>query len=676
MAKAGSSPWDLTALFNAADPKAGIAERHLWVIRMVEWLRHAPLESEAKTEARSTPTPVLRLRHLLGVLERNPEQQTRAAEILGLFLREVDSAALLADFGFAPRTGLWAEFSRRLRARVLPLTPATTDLGELFALLFPHGEDTGWLNAIDDETLARLVDMLASGESDPARDWRRPFFDAITFLASSVRAAGFSPQLRQRMSVELLVDAPFHQLARVAERLREHGESKVPEDRAAFIREAQYLRALLETCRRCAASVHEHLEAHGVSVDVVFEIDQLHERTHRIDLLLGCVLAPDGSREIVGLVAELAHTAEERRSIRGLFAQHYSLLARKVAERSAATGERYITRDRAEYTAMLRAAAGGGAVVAATTFAKFAIGAIALGAFWGGVAAGINYAASFVVIQVLHLTLATKQPAMTAPAMAERLEDVSDDANVEGFVDEVAHLIRSQAAGIFGNVLAVVPVVLVVQWITAALGDTPLVGADDARHVLDSLTLLGPTALFAAFTGVILFVSSMIGGWAENWFVWHRLDSAIAWNPKIVARLGAARAQRWSAYWRRHVSGFASNVSLGLMLGLVPPILAFLGPPIEVRHVTLASGQLAAAVGALGPGIVLSAPFWWCVAGIAATGALNLGVSFYLAFRVALRSRGIRFVDESRIHRAIHHRLLHAPMSFLLPPRETPARDT
>ena len=676
MAKAGTSPWDLTALFNAADPKADIAERHLWVIRLVEWLRHAPLESEAKTEARTTPTAVLRLRHLLGVLERNPEQQARAAEMLGLFLREVDSAALLADFGFAPRTGLWAEFGRRLRARVLPLTPATTDLGELFALLFPRGQDTSWLDAIDDETLARLTRVLAVRDGGAARDWRGPFFDAITFLASSVRASGFSPQLRQRMSVELLVDAPFHQLARVAERLREHGESTVPEDRASFVQEAQYLRAVLETCRRCAASVHGHLEAHGVSVDVVFEVDQLRERAHRIDLLLGCVLAPDASREIVGLVAELAHTAEEMRSVRGLFARHYSLLARKVAERSAAAGEHYITRDRAAYAAMLRAAAGGGAVVAATTFAKFALAAVALGAFWGGVAAGFNYAASFVLIQVLHLTLATKQPAMTAPAMAERLEDVSNDANIEAFVDEVAHLIRSQAAGIFGNLLAVIPAVLAVQWIATALAGGPLVGADDARYVLESLTLLGPTALFAAFTGVLLFVSSMIGGWVENWFVWHRLDSAIAWNPKIVVRLGAARAQRWSAYWRRHVSGFASNLSLGLMLGLVPPILAFLGPPVEVRHVTLASGQLAAAVGALGPGIVLSAPFWWCVAGIAATGALNLGVSFYLAFRVALRSRGIRFADESRIHRAIRRRLLHAPMSFLLPPRETPPYDT
>jgi site-specific recombinase len=670
MGKPGASAWDLTALFNAADPKASIAERHLWVIRLVEWLRHAPIESEARTEARATPTPVLRLRHVLSVLERNPEERARASHLLGVFLREVDSAALLADFGFAPRTGLWAEFGRRLRARVLPLTPATSDLGELFALLFPRGDDVAWLDAIDDDTLARLAAVLAAGDVGIDRDWRKAFFDAITFLASSVRSAGFSPQLRQRMSPELLVDQPFHQLARVAERLREHGESTAADDHALFVQEAQYLRALLDTCRRCAASVTEHLEAHGVSVDVVFEVDQLRERAHRIDLLLTCVLAPDAGRQIVGLVAELARTAEDRRSIRGLFAQHYSLLARKVAERSAATGEHYITRDRAEYAAMLRAALGGGAILGVTTLAKFALAAVALGAFWGGVAAGLNYAASFVLIQVLHLTVATKQPAMTAPAMAEKLSDVSTDDAVEGFVDEVAHLIRSQAAGIFGNVLAVVPVVLAAQWIARAALGAPLVGRDAAGYTMGSLTLLGPTALFAAFTGVLLFASSLLAGWVENWFVWHRLDSAIAWNPRIVARLGAARAQRWSVYWRKNISGFASNISLGLMLGLVPPIAAFFGLPLEVRHVTLASGQLAAAVGVLGLAVVTTAPFWWCVAGIAATGALNLAVSFYLAFRVALRSRGIRLADESRIHRAIRQRLLHQPMSFLVPPKD------
>ena len=311
-------------------------------------------------------------------------------------------------------------------------------------------------------------------------------------------------------------------------------------------------------------------------------------------------------------------------------------------------------------------------MLAATTFIKFAVLALALSPFWGGFWAGVNYAASFVLIQLLHFTVATKQPAMTAPAMAEKLADLSSDEHVEGFVDEVAQLIRSQAAGIFGNLALVAPIVLAVQFAWQAAFGAPLVGHHDAQHVLESLTLLGPTALFAALTGVLLFASSLIAGWVENWFVWHRLDSAIAWNPRIVARLGSARAARWSVYWRTHISGFASNTSLGLMLGIVPVLATFFGLPLDVRHVTLSTGQLAAAVGALGFGVLQDGAFWWCVAGIAVTGLLNLSVSFLLAFRVALRSRGIRLSDRSRIYRAVRQRLWRRPASFLFPPRTVP----
>jgi site-specific recombinase len=664
MAKSAASPWDLTALLNAADPKAALPERHLWLIRLLEWLRHAPVGSETQ----ATPSPLLRLKHLLNVLERHPEHQAHVAELLARFWREVDSAALLADFGFAPRMDLWGELGRRVMARVLPLTPATTDLGELFGLLFPRADDAAWLNALDDETLTRLRSQLAPALNQ-GTDWRAPFFDAIMFLASAVGAAGFSAALRQRMSPELLVESPFRQLARVAEQLRAHAESADAQAHAALLQEAQYLRALLDTCRRCADSVHEHLETHGVSVDVVFEVDQLRERTHRIEELLVCVLSPAPAREVVGVIAELVRTADERRSIGGLISRHYSLLARKVAERSAETGEHYITRDRDEYRGMLRAAAGGGAVLAGTTFMKFIVLALGLTAFWGGFWAGINYATSFVIVQLLHFTVATKQPAMTAPAMAEKLADVSSDEAVEGFVDEVAHLIRSQAAGIFGNLALVVPIVLLVQLACQALFGAPLVGHGDATHVLHALTLLGPTALFAAFTGVLLFASSLIAGWAENWFVWHRIDSAIAWNPRFVARLGAARAQRWAAWCRANISGLAANISLGMMLGVVPAVALFFGLPIEVRHVTLSTGQLAAAVGSEGFGLLATAPFWWCLAGIVVTGTLNLAVSFFLAFKVALRSRGIRLADRSRIYRAIRARLRARPMSFIFPPR-------
>jgi site-specific recombinase len=667
--KARVSPWDLTALLNAADPKASLPERHLWLIRLLEWLRHAPVDAEAQ----ATPTPVLRLKHLLGVLDRHPEHQERVSGVLQRIWSEVDNAALLADFGFAPRMDLWGELGRRVRARVLPLTPATADLGELFALLFPQATDADWLLAIDDTSLQRLRTYVAPERGSTA--WRAPFLEAIVFLASAVRASGFSPALRLRMSPELLAEKPFRQIARVAEQLSEHAEeadaggAASTDTEATLLQQAQYLRALLDTCRQCADSVHEHLEAHGVSVDVVFEVDQLRERCHRIDSLLNCVVSPEPAREITRLLAELVRTADERRSVRALLSRHYSLLARQVAERSAETGEHYITRDRAAYRWMLRAAAGGGAILAGTTLMKFAVMGLSLSAFWGGFWAGVNYAASFVIVQLLHFTVATKQPAMTAPAMADKLTDLNDDAKVEGFVDEVVHLLRSQAAGIFGNLAVVAPLVLAVQFAAQAAFGAPLVGHTDAQHVLESITLLGPTAFFAAFTGVLLFASSLIAGWAENWFVWHRLDSAIAWNPRIVARLGAARAARWAAYWRANISGFASNISLGFMLGVVPVVALFFGLPIEVRHVTLSTGQLAAAVGREGLGLLGQSVFWWCVAGIAVTGVLNLSVSFLLAFRVALRSRGIRLNDRSRIYRTIRSRLWREPLSFVWPPR-------
>ncbi len=676
---AGSSArrrWDLTALLNAAEPRAPQAERHLWLARLLEWLRQAPAPAADGAEPAGTPMPVRRLKHLLGVLDRHDEHRLRVVGLLRAFRAEADLASLLADHGFAPRSALLSELGVRLRLRFLPPTPDTADLGELFGLLFSDVGDADWLAAIDEATLARVGALWAQAapESGPL-GWRAPLLDALTLLAAQVGAAGGSGALRQRMDEALLVNQPFRQLLRSTERLCAAAEAG---DAAAALREAQFLRALLDACRRAAASVRAHLEEHGISVDLLFEVDQLRARTRRMDELLGLLLAEDGSREqraeVVHLLAGLVRQAGERRSVRALFARQYSMLARQIAERSADTGEHYITRTRAEWWSMLRKALGGGAVIAGTTFAKFAVYALGLSAFWGGFFAGVNYAGSFVLIHLLHWTVATKQPAMTAPAMAEKLEDVSDDDAVEGFVDEVAHLIRSQTAGIVGNLAMVFPLVLLVQWAAQAAFGAPLVGRESAEHVLHDLTLLGPTLFYAAFTGILLFASSLIAGWAENWFVLNRLDSAIRWNPRILATLGAQRAAFWSRWWRDNVSGLAANVSLGFLLGLVPVVCAFFGLPIEVRHVTLSTGQIAAALGTLGHEALVTPAFWWCVAAIPLTGALNLTVSFLLAFKVALRSRNVRVADRSRLYAALRRRLRTRFASFLLPPRDAPTR--
>ncbi|MBO9687736.1 MAG: site-specific recombinase [Mitsuaria chitosanitabida] len=669
--------WDLTALLNAAHPQAPLAERNLWLVRLIEWLRHAPIKDAKDVKddraagtpttdtqpATATPLPVRRLKYLLNLLERNPEHAKPFAAVIASVWADVDAIGLFAEVGFAPRMALWGEFLGRLRRLVLPQTADTRELAELFELLFPHESDEQWINAVDDDLLRRLSLLFADA---PDGDWREEMRAAITVLISAVRSAGLSGALRVRMDPKRLASRPFRNLATAWERV-EH--ALVEQDRAALPAALQYLRGLLDECRAAVRSVPEHLEEHGVSVDLMFGVEQMQARLRRVEDLLAVLLADHPQRELLRLVAGLVSVVHERRSIPTLFAKHYSLLARKVAERSAETGEHYITRNREEYGDMLRRAGGGGLVIAGTTFLKFAIMAIGLSAFWGGFWAGVNYAVSFVLILLLHWTVATKQPAMTAPALADKLRHIDSDAGLQSFVDEVAHLFRSQTAGIIGNLALAAPMVLVVQlaaWL--ALG-RPLVGVKEAEYVLHSLTVLGPSLFFAAFTGVLLFASSLIAGWVENWFVFHRLDSAIAWNPRIVATLGPNRARRWSRWWRDNISGLTANISLGLMLGLVPALLGFFGLPVEVRHVTLSTGQLAAAAGALGWDVLKHWPFWLCVISILGTGVLNVGVSFYLAFKVALRSRGIRLADQKRVRAAVWTRMRRQPLSFLIPPK-------
>lgn len=670
-----SKGWDLTALLNAAHPQASLAERNLWLVRLIEWLRRAPLKDDrqaagtadaattATSAAATTPLPVRRLKHLLHMLERHPEHARSFAAVIASVWDEVDAISLFADVGFAPRMALWGEFLGRLRRRLLPMTADTRDLAELFELLFPDEADEHWLAAVDDELLERLSLLFAAA---PEGDWREEMRAAITVLVSSVRTAGLSGALRVRMDPKRLVGKPFRHLAIAWEAVE---QALLEDDRQTLPARLQYLRGLLDECRAAVRSVPDHLEEHGVSVDLMFGVEQMQARLSRIEDLLDCLLADHPQRALLRLVSALVRVVHERRSIRTLFGRHYSLLARKVAERSAETGAHYITRTRDEYRDMLRRAAGGGLVIAGTTFMKFAIMALGLTAFWGGFWAGVNYAGSFVLILLLHWTVATKQPAMTAPALAEKLRHIDSQHGVDSFVDEVAHLFRSQTAGIIGNLALAAPVVLGVQLLARAVFGAPLVGVEEAEHVLHSLTVLGPSLLFAAFTGVLLFAASLIAGWVENWFVFHRLDSAIAWNPRIVATLGANRAQRWSRWWRDNISGLAANISLGLMLGLVPALLTFFGVPLDVRHVTLSTGQLAAAAGALGLDVVKQAPFWLCVISILGTGLLNVGVSFYLAFRVALRSRGIKLADQQRVRGAVWARVRRQPLSFLIPPQ-------
>jgi site-specific recombinase len=109
---------------------------------------------------------------------------------------------------------------------------------------------------------------------------------------------------------------------------------------------------------------------------------------------------------------------------------------------------------------MLASAAGGGALTSFTAALKFAIGWAHFAPFVEGALASCNYALSFIVMQALGFTLATKQPSMTAAALAATLHKTAAKTELDDLVTMIARITRSQLAAAIGNIGLVIPAVL------------------------------------------------------------------------------------------------------------------------------------------------------------------------------------------------------------------------
>jgi len=82
--------FDLEALLDNADASAPLVERHLWLIQLLDWVRRGE--------------PVSGTQYVLGWLARDQCKRDKVVAVLAAFWRDVDVAALLADFGFSPRS--------------------------------------------------------------------------------------------------------------------------------------------------------------------------------------------------------------------------------------------------------------------------------------------------------------------------------------------------------------------------------------------------------------------------------------------------------------------------------------------------------------------------------------------------------------------------------------------
>ncbi len=662
--QARHGPAGLDARLAHADPRAPFEERLRWLAGVTAWVCDSAF-APAEAAGRGRPGPAARLRYLLQALERNPDWKARVAACLRSLVRDSDGLELLCEVGLARSLGLGGELLERLGGRLVPSDPWRAELGSALTALFPRAEDADWLEQLDEALLAQLARLLEHDEAPEEAGWNdfeRDAGDALLILASEARSLGLSTPVRRRLGTAPFRELPFFGLTAAAEELAV--AARAGRDDPG---EAERLLVLVERSEQAAREVFRHLDEHGVSVQVVFLVERLLGLLRRLRLLAGLVSGHASGGAVAQLLASLVREGHERRSLRALLRQNLHLLARKLVERNAETGEHYIARDRAEYRAMLRASAGGGVVAAFVTWLKLGLTALHLPPLAEGLLAAANYSVGFVAIQLMHFTLATKQPAATAAALAHRMQDLDRPEQLERFTDEVVHLVRSQAASIAGNLALVPPVALAVDLLGRLLTGQALLGPEKATQSVASLSLLGPSLAYAALTGVFLWLSSLAAGWADNWFALRRVGAGLARGRLATVLLGRQGAARVAGFLEAQVAGLAGNVSLGVLLGLVPALFAAGGLPVEIRHVTIATGQLVAACAALGFEVLGSTGFWLALLGVLGIGAVNLAVSFSLALWLAVRARGLAAPDRRALRGAILRRLLTRPLSFVYP---------
>jgi len=583
------------------------------------------------------------------------------------------------DSGILPGTGFFSEWWRILGERLLPEAPDERRLKDCLHVIYDRSDDWRWQEQIPLVHTQRFWALLAPEEELHSLDWRgiqEQIHDAVLLLAHRVSGLGVESEL-MRASPSFDDDLPCF-VALPAEALDFVNALRASlDDPASAADDGSQLLVIVGQCENTLQRIRKRALTVGTSLHLSYLLtrsEQCLMRLRELVTMLTAVQAATTRGKAVAAWAEFArsaHLAENRRnSLRHYMAQLSRLLAVRVTENAARSGEHYICETRRDYGLMWRSAAGAGVLIGGMALLKIFAAGLHAPLLVEAILFSLIYGLGFVTIYLLGMTVATKQPAMTAQTLAGLLGDLraTRQAELERLVDVVAAVCRSQLAAIAGNVMVALPVAILIgfglsQW----LGE-PAIPLEKGAHLLSDLDPLSWAIPHAAIAGFFLFLSGLITGYFDNKAAYGDVGARISRLRWLNRLFGRERALRIGRYIEDHLGGIMGNFLFGCMLGSTGDIGKMLGLPLDIRHIAFSSANLGYALNAFEFELPLKA-ILWAVLGIALIGMTNLAVSFALALRTALGARGVRFGHWGALLRAIWQRFNNDPRSFLLPPK-------
>ncbi len=651
----------LALIERLADAEAEVVET---LAALAAWLRPSKADDVA---------PVLeRIRALIGILQAQPRLRDAACGRVHAWLGTVEQVSLYTEVGIFSTRGFLPELRGRLYERLLPAPADRSRLKDCLALIFSRRSDAQWVAAVPNEQWLHLLEafgFFACDDRAGVRRARESVLEALERLSLWVAAEGIEPELMRVHPKIAEHDSPFIEQQRELAAFLERYAAWV-HDRALEYHDERHALVLLAQCADQIKRLRVVALKRGTSLRLTYLLERLDQTLDRIGKLLHLLHPTDTAARrgaAIALFKEMITAIAERNSLSQLWRETLQLLSRRVADSASRTGEHYVTETVAEYFAMFRSAAGAGFVIALMALAKLHIVALELAPLPQAVLVCLNYGLGFVLIHLLHFTVATKQPAMTAATIAAAIEESERGrANLDKLAALMIQVGRSQFIAVVGNVAVALPVALAIGAIWQHFAGEPLLEIEKSQRLYDELRpFAGLALLHAAIAGLWLFVSGLIAGYFDNRCAYIDLPARVREQPWLKRLLSAAARERLAAYLAGNYGALAGNFLFGVLLGATAFVGFLLGLALDIRHVAFSSANLGYAAASLPPSLADATVYFVYVLLIA---AVNLWVSFGLALYVALQARRARVTSVSRLLAAYFGRLGRRPLEFLFPP--------
>ncbi|MGZ3254781.1 MAG: site-specific recombinase [Burkholderiaceae bacterium] len=613
------------------------------------------------------------LQALCDVLDANPEWALALRQYLERVIRSRKLSHLLTDTGITLSIGFWSAMWHSVNYKWLPPLVRDEYFKDVFAKIFDRTDDHRWVGGIDDDVWANVERAIGFNRREATAlhiKTLQELLGAVQVLSYRISAIGLEAELvRNYPSIEEFESPFLRQNAEMNDYIS--GYDKWLSDRRVVREDSRHIDVLLMQCEEIVGKIRRASAIQGTSVSLTRLLLRLTQSIDRLRILLSLLDARHADQVVpivVRLFKDLVTADNRKHNLSELIATNTELLSLQVTAHAGRTGEHYVANSRSEWMGMMRSAAGAGVIVGCMALIKILITTLPLAPFGHAMMYSLNYGLGFVLIYMLHFTIATKQPAMTAALMALAID--TGKQKLDELVELAVRVLRSQFIAIVGNVALVMPVAYLIGSIWQPLTGHPLINADKAQHLLHDLDPIHSLALpHAAIAGVCLFLAGLISGYYDNKAAYGNMSlrlQQLLWPARLF---GKARWARVAEYIGDNLGALTGNFFFGVMLGTIGTLGTFFGLPIDIRHITFSSANFAFALVSLDT--QLSTEQWvLSILGVVLIGLTNLAVSFGLALTVALRSRRVNLKREWSMAGMLLRRFLSAPRDFFFPPAE------